>query len=74
MPNSQLKNTVNLHPEIFRNAHAQKQRKQHGEFAQHKVTVLAIYQIMLPWKQYQYQYYYETVEFPNPRPTQPKKK
>ena len=39
-----------------------------------KVTVLAIYQIMLPWKQYQYQYYYETVEFPNPRPTQPKKK
>ena len=31
-----------------------------------------LYQILLGWKQYEY--YYETVELPNPRPTQPKKK
>ena len=34
-------------------------------------TVLAIYQIMLGRKTCKY--YYETDEFPNPRPTQPKK-
>ena len=33
-------------------------------------TVFAIYQIMLGWKTYEY--YYETDELPNPRPTQPK--
>ena len=32
----------------------------------------AIYQILLDWKQYQY--YYETVQVPNQRPTQPQKK
>ena len=30
-----------------------------------------IYQILLDWKQYEY--CYEILEFPNPRPTQPKK-
>ena len=35
-------------------------------------TVFAIYQIMLGWKTYNC--YYETVELPNPRPTQPNKK
>ena len=34
--------------------------------------VFATYQIMSGWETYQY--YYETVELPNPRPTQPKKK
>ena len=32
----------------------------------------AIYQILLGWKTYNY--YHETDELPNPRPTQPKKK
>ena len=34
--------------------------------------VFAIYQIVLGWKTYEY--YCETDELPNPRPTQPKKK
>ena len=33
--------------------------------------VFAISQILMGWKQYEY--CYETVELPNPRPTQPKK-
>ena len=36
------------------------------------VDVFAIYQLLLNWKQYEY--YYETVELPNPRPTQPHQK
>ena len=35
-------------------------------------SVCAIYQIIWGWKTYKY--YYETDEFPNPRPTQPTKK
>ena len=34
--------------------------------------VFAIYLIMMVWKRYEY--YYETVELPNPRPALPKKK
>ena len=34
--------------------------------------MFVIYGIMLSWKTYEY--YYETDELPNPRPTQPKKK
>ena len=33
--------------------------------------VFAIYEILLGWEQYEY--CYETVQFPNPRPTQSKK-
>ena len=34
--------------------------------------VFAMYQILLDWETHKY--YYETVDLPNPRPTQPKKK
>ena len=36
-----------------------------------KMRVLAIYQILLGWNTCEY--YFETDELPNPRPTQPKK-
>ena len=36
-----------------------------------RIRVFAICQIMWGWESYKY--YYETDEFPNPRPTQPKK-
>ena len=38
------------------------------------IRVIAIYQIIVGWETYKYtKYYYETVELPNPRPTQRKK-
>ena len=43
-----------------------------GRLVGWSIRAHAIHQIMVGWRTYEY--YYETDELPNPRPTQPKKK